>query len=62
MEIAVFIVALTASSFVSGALYGRDAEAKAISIALRAEAKANLEVHGLVTYLHARIANLRKYL
>ena len=58
----ILIFLLSAASFVAGALYGRDAEAKAIAFEIKVAAYVHQEVADAVSFLRARVDSLRKHL
>lgn len=62
MTIPILIVVLVAASFVAGALYGRQAEAKAISYEIRVVAAYHKDVSAIVNILRSRVASLKAHL
>ena len=60
------LVAVAVASFVCGAIYGRNAEAKAIALALRIESYAKTEFVDVIAKVRAttttELARLKKFL
>lgn len=62
MIIPILIIVLAAASFVAGALYGRQAEARAIAYDIRVVAAYHKDVSAIVSILRSRVASLKAHL